>query len=330
MIATPTTTVSSSSIEAAQKWATLDPNPITAEYTRNLIDDVMTTTSDGSSPSPAMESIESLFPSDGQQRIGFGTAGLRSEMKPGPLGMNDLTVCQTAQGLAKYCVKKHSQQPSKKLCAVVGYDHRSHPTLNISSLSFAILTAIIFAEAGIDCILLDGFVMTPLVPFAIQKLGAICGVMVTASHNPKTDNGYKVYDGDACQIRSPTDKAIASEILNNLEPWKDYRSIVEDRRTKHTNDPCLGLSDPKATQELLADYFSALRDSGLYTGQAPRLLPSGKAPSFAYTAMHGIGHPFAKRVFETFGMEAFRAVPEQRDPDPSFPTGTYKSPAFLL
>lgn len=334
----------SPSFEAAQKWAAMDLNPTTAKHTLDLVAEAsVASDTDGTPSSADLASLESLFPHDEEQRIGFGTAGLRSEMKPGPLGMNDLTVCQAAQGLASYCVKKQQLQlqqnhplgtKPKKLCAVVGYDHRRHPTLNISSLSFAILTALVFAEAGIDCLLLHNFVMTPLVPFAVQKLGAVCGVMVTASHNPKQDNGYKVYDSDACQIRSPTDKAIASEIKNNLEPWKDYRSILEERKNQYPNDPCLGLSNPIATEELLGDYFAALENSCLHTKQAAHCSSSAatsieatmpadkmKPPTFAYTAMHGVGHPFAKRAFEAFGITPFEVVPEQRDPDPSFPTG---------
>lgn len=309
----------SASIEAAQKWAAMDPNPKTAEHTLDLVSQAI---ENGDS-----ELLDSLFPSN--KRIGFGTAGLRAEMKPGPLGMNDLTVCQAAQGLASYCLKK--QQNNKKLCAVVGYDHRSHPTLNISSLSFALLTALIFAEAGIDCLLLHNFVMTPLVPFAIQNLGACCGVMVTASHNPHQDNGYKVYGEDACQIRSPVDKEIANEILENLEPWKDYRSILEERQKQYPNDPLLGLSNPEATQELLEDYFSSLKSSDLRR-PPPGGVGQMKTPSFSYTAMHGIGYPFAKRAFDVCGLAPFFTVPEQRDPDPSFPTGKlYISfVAFLL
>ena len=331
----------SPSFEAAQKWAAMDLNPTTATHTLDLVAKAsVASETDGTLASAAMASLESLFPHDEAQRIGFGTAGLRSEMKPGPLGMNDLTVCQAAQGLASYCVKKQQLQllqqnnslgtKPKKLCAVVGYDHRRHPTLNISSLSFAILTALVFAEAGIDCLLLHNFVMTPLVPFAVKKLGgAVCGVMVTASHNPKQDNGYKVYDSDSCQIRSPTDEAIASEIKNNLEPWKDYRSILEERKKLYPNDPCLGLSNPIATEELLGDYFAELENSCLHTRSSSAAtiieatMPADKMtpPTFAYTAMHGVGHPFAKRAFEVFGIAPFEVVPEQRDPDPSFPTG---------
>jgi len=300
----------SASIEAAQKWAAIDPNPKTAEHTLDLVSQ---TIENGDS-----ELLDSLFPSN--KRIGFGTAGLRAEMKPGPLGMNDLTVCQAAQGLASYCLKKHAPN-NNKFCAVVGYDHRSHSSLNISSLSFALLTALIFAEAGIDCLLLHNFVMTPLVPFCIQKLGACCGVMVTASHNPNKDNGYKVYGEDACQIRFPVDTEIANEILENLEPWKDYKSILQERQRQYPDDPLLGLSDSEATQELLDDYFSSLQQSDLRRPPPPEGVGQMRAPAFSYTAMHGIGYPFAKRAFAVCGIAPFLAVPEQRDPDPSFPTG---------
>jgi hypothetical protein len=139
--------------------------------------------------------------------------------------MNDLTVVQTAQGLARYCLKHHDASLGKP-CIVVGYDHRNNPNLQISSLSFAILSSLVFAEAGIDCLLLDGFVLTPLVPFVLRKVKAVAGIMVTASHNPKLDDGYKVYASDGCQIRAPMDKEISAEIMKNLDPWTDYSRII--------------------------------------------------------------------------------------------------------
>ena len=336
---TTTTTSSSSSLEIAKEWADIDPNPNTSKYTRDLIAKAGGCESSEISSSTkkidvSSSLLESLFPSDGS-RITFGTAGLRSEMKPGPLGMNDVTVYQTAQGLARYCLEQQQQQQQqqqkedsnkKTLCAVVGYDHRCNPSLNISSLSFAILTAIVFAEAGIDCILLDGLVLTPLVPFALKKLNACCGIMVTASHNPKQDNGYKLYASDGCQIRSPMDKDIANEIQNNLKPWTDYGKILEQRRENFPNDPCLGLSRPELTQEMLTEYYKAIENSGLKTGQATVSKNNDSSldpPSFAYTAMHGVGYQFAKKVFDIFELPPFKAVPEQKEPDPTFPTGTY-------
>ena len=121
----------------------------------------------------------------------------------------------------------------------------------ISSLSFAILTALVCEEAGIDAILLEGFVLTPLVPFSVKQLNAVAGIMVTASHNPKQDDGYKVYASDACQIRAPMDKEISAEIMQNLEPWKDYGKIIQERQQQYPKDPCLGLGSSEKTTELL-------------------------------------------------------------------------------
>ena len=117
MIVTTTTTSSSSSLEIAKEWADIDPNPNTSKYTRDLIakaggcesSEISSSTENDVSSSL----LESLFPSDGS-RITFGTAGLRSEMKPGPLGMNDVTVYQTAQGLARYCLEQQRQQQQQQ------------------------------------------------------------------------------------------------------------------------------------------------------------------------------------------------------------------------
>lgn len=302
-------------------WSRNDPNPVTAQYVKNLIDLV------DEQNDQALSELNALFP-DTNQRISFGTAGLRAAMAPGPLNMNDLTVVQTAQGLARYCLANHDKS-SGKPCIVVGYDHRNNPSLQISSLSFAILSSLVFAEAGIECLLLDGFVLTPLVPFVLQKVKAVAGIMVTASHNPKLDDGYKVYASDGCQIRAPMDKEISAEIMKNLDPWTDYSQIIQARKQKFT-DPCLGLSKVDTTREMIDAYFAALVSSGLKTGQADKVTQMSSMellpPRFAYTAMHGVGYPFAKRVFETFGLPMFQAVPSQMDPDFEFPTVPFPNP----
>lgn len=309
--------------ELATRWSNDDPNPITSRYVKSLLD--LASQHDES----AIAELHSLFPED-NKRISFGTAGLRAVMAPGPLNMNDLTVVQTAQGLARYCLQRH-QQSSKKPCIVVGYDHRNNPELQISSLSFAVLSALVFAEAGIECILLDGFVLTPLVPFVLQRVGAAAGIMVTASHNPKQDDGYKVYASDGCQIRAPMDSEISAEILKNLDPWTDYAKIILERRQCYQDDPCLGLSNPDTTREMVDAYFAALVSSGLKTeqGESSDTLSSSTSmdpPRFAYSAMHGIGYPFAKRVFIEFGLPMFQPVPSQKDPDFEFPTVPFPNP----
>lgn len=306
------------SLQAAMEWCAMDPNPTTADYVAKLIQKAEQHNPD------TMTELSALFPSNGE-RISFGTAGLRSTMKPGPLGMNDLVVVQAAQGIAKYALQ-HSTTDKPK--AVIGYDHRSNPDLNISSVSFAILTALVFQEAGIEPILLDGYAFTPLVPFAVQKTGAIVGIMVTASHNPKQDDGYKVYASDGCQIRDPMDSDISKEIMANLTPWKDYGLVLADL-AKQSTDPCLGLSNAGLTQSMTSDYFAALKKHGLVTGQAsiPQTDQSlSPPPAFCYTAMHGVGYPFAERVFAEFGLPPFVAIPAQKDPDFTFPTVPFPNP----
>ena len=268
----------------AQAWCRDDPNERTAEYVQNLLDQATSS----ATCNEATQELESLFPGD-NRRISFGTAGLRSEMKPGPLHMNDLVVVQAAQGLARYCLEENSDFTAQgdRPCAVVGYDHRSNPSMQLSSLSFAILTALVFRESGFDCLLLDGYVATPLVPFCLSQIkSAVVGVMITASHNPRQDAGYKVYWRDGCQIRSPTDRAIADSIEGNLRPWVGYRELVKARREAHPNDPCLGLSNPCRTEEMIEAYFDAIASSGLVTGQAKLAATSSQyeVPKFCYTA----------------------------------------------
>jgi phosphomannomutase len=329
-------------------------------------------TANAANAASSASELKSLFP-DESQRISFGTAGLRSAMKPGPTGMNDLVVLQTAQGLARYCLQQLPQQhqeqqdqQQQRPSVVVGYDHRSNTAMQLSSLSFALLTALVFIEAGFDCFLLNGFVATPLVPYTLSKLGksshshCAAGIMITASHNPKQDAGYKVYWSDGCQIRSPLDQDIAQTILEpaNLEPWVDYRALLRDRRTPYATtttdiagavdvDPCLGLSRPQETRDMIASYFRAMQVSGLVSGRAAQLLSQSnsnnnnnnsnnndgnddqehwKAPAFVYTAMHGVGHPFARESFEIFGLPPFHSVPTQQEPDPAFSTVPFPNP----
>jgi phosphomannomutase len=354
--------------DRSMAWVQQDPNEVTARYVHSLLSRVFpgqfpsNSTSACEEAELARKELERLFPSGGG-RIGFGTAGLRAAMVPGPLGMNDLTVVQAAQGLARYCLSRQqkreaeaaagsdeSDPSSKKMkhrrpSAVVGYDHRANALLGLSSLQFALLTTLVFLEAGLECILLDGYVATPLVPCCMQQTRSTLGIMITASHNPKEDAGYKVYwrseeddddtGGYACQIRSPLDKDIASCILENLDPWIDYGARLRDRRQSYGDDPCAGLSHPARTKELIDRYFDAIRTSGLVTGQAStRKLgiqaiassSSPPSPSFCYTAMHGVGHAFALRAFETFGLPPFVSVPSQQEPDPDFSTVPFPNP----
>mmetsp|Transcript_4944 Transcript_4944/g.7055 ORF Transcript_4944/g.7055 Transcript_4944/m.7055 type:complete len:641 (+) Transcript_4944:33-1955(+) len=317
----------------AKEWLIDDPNPHTSELIQSLIN------------SNDSNELRTYFNTG---RIGFGTAGLRAKMMPGPHGMNDLVVIQASQGLAKCCLKYHAQENIEKdgssssnsrPKAVIGYDHRSNPSLQLSSLHFAVLTKVAFEHAGIDCVLLDGYVATPLVAFSVTAIpNCVCGVMVTASHNPKDDAGYKVYWKDGCQIRPPIDKEIAESIESNLKPWIDYGKLVQVLKEKNTAEhsdgeqqqqqqQTLGLSNVSETQHLADEYYAAISRSGLIRNfEDSRIKFQQHPPGIAYTAMHGVGTPWTKRSFETFGLPKFTCVPSQEYPDPEFPTVPFPNP----
>ena len=150
--------------------------------------------------------------------------------------------------------------------------------------------------------------------FSRTDCGANAGMMVTASHNPKDDNGYKMYGGNGAQLCDPHDAHIAELILTNLTPWVDYRAAAAAVR-----------SSP-----LCVDAFDDISDA--YFAQMARTLcfqrPANAAADLriVYTAMHGVGAPFAARAFAAFGHKPFVPVPAQNDPDPTFPTVAYPNP----
>jgi len=313
----PKMVVVQASVERAQLWCRQDPNKATTAFVEDLI-------SKAETDEEAAKKLATLFPQD-DSRIEFGTAGLRSSMTPGPLGMNDLVIIQTAQGLARYCQQENAGK--EKLRVVIGYDHRANPSLQLSSLLFALYSVLVMEAAGMEAILLDGYVHTPLVAFSTRRLNAAAGIMITASHNPKEDAGYKVYWNDGCQIRPPVDAGIRECILENLTPWLDYGAVLDSLETEML-DVCVGLSHPQLTREMTAAYFDAISNSGLVTGQAKLLQTdvSWRPPTFAYTAMHGVGREVAVKVFEVFGLPQFYSIPSQELPDPNFPTVSFPNP----
>lgn len=311
-------TQASNALLHAKKWSCLDPNSETSSYVENLIAQV-----EGGNDA-AIQELESLF---NKPRIQFGTAGLRGHMEPGPCGMNDLVVIQTAQGLARYVLDANNNNNSS-LKAVVGYDHRSLSKFSISSKQFAMYTKLVFEHAGISCTLLDGFVATPILAYAVTNIDAAVGIMVTASHNPKQDDGYKVYWKDGCQIRPPIDGEISNEIVKNenLVPWIDYGEKLQKLKAYSKKNNCYGLSDPVQTKSIEDAYFQSVQSSGLVTGVNNATNATSSKPKFAYTAMHGVGTPYAKRSFQTFGLPPFLAVPSQEKPDPNFSTVPFPNP----
>lgn len=236
------------------------------------------------------------------KRIAFGTAGLRGPMKAGYFGMNDLTVIQASQGLALYLEKVVADAHSRGVA--IGYDGR------YNSLTFAQLTAATFVSRGFKVYLYSQIVATPLVPYCVQQNNCCAGVMVTASHNPKNDNGYKVYWGNGCQIIPPHDVGIAASIDKNLTPWKD---VVFDGTHRLIVDPLA---------EMLERYLSDIKRDFSYTSA----VNGSHQHKIVYTAMHGVGAPYVKRAFESYGLPGYIPVVEQIDANPDFPTVEFPNP----
>lgn len=247
---------------------------------------------------------ESRLDSLMRPRIAFGTAGLRSRMEAGFSRMNSLTVIQASQGLAAYLLKTQPDAATKGV--VVGHDHRHN------SAKFADLAAAAFITKGIRVHWFERMVHTPLVPFNVKRTGAAAGVMITASHNPAQDNGYKVYWSNACQIIAPHDSGIAAAIEENLEP------LSWDRQARNSSSLTRNHSD-----EVEEAYRAAIQ--GFLRTPITVMQPT------VFTSMHGIGTHYLITTMQaiTATKDISRhllPVPSQAQPDPDFPTVQFPNP----
>lgn len=274
-------------VTRATAWRDQDPDPRTRDELDRLL------TASGAGDASAARELAERFAG----RLQFGTAGLRGELGAGPMRMNRVLVAQAAAGFASFLVGREAE-PS----IVVGYDGRTNSDV------FARDTVEIMAAAGVRATLLPRALPTPVLAFAVRHLGSSAGVMVTASHNPPRDNGYKVYLGgedDGSQIVAPVDGAIAARIEEAA------RSSVAD----------LPRSDDWATagEDVVDEYVA--RTAAL-AGTSAR----GRQPRVVYTAMHGVGWEVARRVFARAGFTEPVPVAEQVAPDPAFPTVAFPNP----
>lgn len=230
-------------------------------------------------------------------RLQFGTAGLRGELGAGSMRMNRVLVAQAAAGFGNYLLAS-----SARPVVVIGYDGRKNSDV------FARDSAELFAGAGLRAILLPRMLPTPVLAFAVRYLGADAGVMVTASHNPPNDNGYKVYLGGAdggAQIVSPADAEIAGFIDAVAEG-----SIADLPRST---------SYEIAGDDVVDAYISA-------TAAVAPAPSSAESMRWVYTAMHGVGWETASAVVEHAGYPQPDVVAEQISPDPAFPTVAFPNP----
>ncbi|MEW2013313.1 MULTISPECIES: phospho-sugar mutase [Microbacterium] len=277
-------------LDVARGWLAQDPDPQTSDELRALIERAE------AGDAAALDDLHDRF----DTRLAFGTAGLRGALGAGSNRMNRVLVGQAAAGFAAYL---HERATDEIPSVVVGYDGRRNSDV------FARDSAEIFAGAGLRAILLPRLLPTPVLAFAVRHLGASAGVMVTASHNPPDDNGYKVYLGgadDGAQIVSPADAEIAAHI-DEVAARADLDAIPRS-------------ADYETAGEDVVDAY--VRATALV---APA--PAGAAGlNWVYTAMHGVGHETLSRILETAGYPAPTVVDAQIEPDGRFPTVAFPNP----
>uniref|UniRef100_A0AAR2ITD2 Phosphoglucomutase 2 n=1 Tax=Pygocentrus nattereri TaxID=42514 RepID=A0AAR2ITD2_PYGNA len=243
-------------------------------------------------------------------RMEFGTAGLRAAMGPGVSRMNDLTIIQTTQGFCRYLEQCFADL--KERGVVIGFDAREHTASGGSSKRFASLAAAVLISRGVPAYLFSAFTPTPYVPFTVSHLGLCAGIMVTASHNPKQDNGYKVYWENGAQIIPPHDKGIAAAIEENLEPWPESWDTNTASKSPLLKDPY---------QDIHREYLQSIQQHCFH-----REVNKCSEVKIVHTSVHGVGHVFVQAAFKAFDLRPPYAVKEQEDPDPEFPTVEYPNP----
>ncbi|MEV4820263.1 phospho-sugar mutase [Micromonospora sp. NPDC049274] len=271
--------------ELARRWLADDPDPASRAELTAVLDRL---------PASAPELADRFA-----GPLTFGTAGLRGPLRAGPNGMNLAVVTQAAAGLVGWLAAQGGTGP-----LVIGYDARH------GSRQFAERTAQVATGAGRPALLLPRPLPTPVLAYAVRQLGAVAGVMVTASHNPPQDNGYKVYLGAelggelgaGAQIVPPADAGIEAAI----------------RAVGPLTQVPLGRPGEVLGDDLVASYVE--RATAVIAPDGPRDL------SVAYTPLHGVGAAVLTAAFARAGFPIPGVVPEQAEPDPAFPTVSFPNP----
>ncbi|MFK7931348.1 MAG: phospho-sugar mutase [Myxococcota bacterium] len=271
--------------QTAREWMSSDPDPVTRARVQAWLD------------SDDLDSLKEAFGA----RLQFGTAGLRGPIGPGPGAMNRALVRRVAAGLAQYLLDTVGDACQSGV--VIGYDARH------GSLEFAQDTASVLADRGIPSRIFDEVVPTPRLAHAIVETQGCAGVMVTASHNPPGDNGYKVYWADGAQIVPPHDVGISAAIdgLTGFDPREvgDYAAHCASGR--------IGPVPASVTE----DYFRRVQGLRVHRGSSLRIV---------YTAMHGVGTESVVRALNEAGYDDVHLVAEQAEPDGDFPTVAFPNP----
>jgi len=277
-------------LDAARAWLAQDPDPETRAELTALLDAA------ASGDAAASADLADRFGA----RLQFGTAGLRGRLGAGSNRMNRVLVSQAAAGFAAYLREKAG--PDAAPLVVIGYDGRRNSDV------FARDSAELFAGAGLRAVLLPRMLPTPVLAFAVRHLGAAAGVMVTASHNPPDDNGYKVYLGGAdqgSQIVSPADAEIAAHI---------------DRVAAGAAVPDL----PRGTYEIAEE--SVVEAYVAATAAVAPATAGAAGMTWVYTAMHGVGSETLHAILDLAGYPRPTVVEAQIAPDGRFPTVAFPNP----
>ena len=271
--------------EAARAWRDADPDAVTRAEADALL------------ASGDLDALREQF----GQRLQFGTAGIRGRMGAGPGRMNRALVRQVTAGLGRYVLDQGADFAARGV--VVGFDGRHNSRI------FAEDAARVLGGLGIPVHLFDGVVPTPVLAHAVPFLGAAGGVMVTASHNPPADNGYKVYWDNGAQIIPPHDRGISDAI--------DAVGGVDAVATPALEDLAAAGRIQPIPDAAWADYAQRVLAMRVHADTGAEAV---------YSAMHGVGFASLERILKRAGHQPVISVPSQQEPDGDFPTVAFPNP----
>lgn len=253
----------------------------------------------------ALEGNEAEIEDRFYRQLAFGTGGLRGIIGAGTNRMNIYTVRQATQGLANYILAQHGEEKG----VAIAYDSR------IMSPEFAREAALCLNANGIKTYLFDSLRPTPELSFAVRQLGCISGIVITASHNPREYNGYKVYWEDGAQITPPHDKYILAEV-SKVTDFSQVKTMEETEARDKGLFCVIGA-------EMDDLYMEKLKQQSIH----PEIIgKAAKDMKIVYTPLHGTGNLPVRRVLKELGFEQVYVVKEQELPDGNFPTVAYPNP----
>lgn len=237
--------------------------------------------------------------------LDFGTGGLRGIIGAGTNRLNIYTIGKVTEGLSNYLIKKYKENIS----VAIAYDSRH------MSYEFAEFAARVFCGNNIKVYIFDSLTSTPILSYAVRELSCKAGIVITASHNPKEYNGYKVYNESGVQI---TDKA-AEEILYHISLIKDFDDIKKISKNEVLNNRLLNYIG----EDIYSSYLQKVKN---VTIRKQLIKEDSEELNIIYTPLHGAGNVPIRRLFKELGYKNTFVVKEQENPNGDFPTAPYPNP----